>query len=135
MNPFKNEFTVRLVVNGTGVAIPGVDRRVLSSAEDPDLRPGFPKRMGTGGEAPPRYADINGDNVQELMVPTEDGMVHAYEPDGSELAGWPVQTMKLRNANGHDMAPGFSALSGHAAARAAPGRLRSPISTTMVSPR
>ncbi|MEO7197597.1 MAG: S8 family serine peptidase, partial [Solirubrobacterales bacterium] len=111
LNPFKNEFTVRLVVEGDGVTIPGVDRRVLSSAEDPDLRPGFPKRMGTGGEAPPRYADINGDNVQELMVPTEDGMVHAYEPDGLELSGWPVQTMQLRNADGHGTAPGFAALS------------------------
>lgn len=110
-NPFKNEFTVRLVVDGQGVTIPGVDRRVLTSAEDPDLRPGFPKRMGTGGEAPPRYADIDGDNVQELMVPTEDGTVHAYEPDGSELAGWPVHTMQLRNADGHDSAPGFAALS------------------------
>ena len=39
--------------------------------------------MGTGGEAPIRYADLDGDNAQELIVPTEDGTVHAYEPDGS----------------------------------------------------
>jgi hypothetical protein len=111
LHPFKNEFTVRLVVTAPGVSTPGVDRRVLSSAEDPDLRPGFPKRMGTGGEAPIRYGDLNGDNVQELVVPTEDGLVHAYEPDGSELPGWPVQTGLERQAQGHDSASGFAAVS------------------------
>ena len=39
---------------------------------------GFPKRLGTGGEAPLRYADLNGDNTQELIIPTEDGTIHAY---------------------------------------------------------
>jgi hypothetical protein len=111
LNPYKNEFTVRLVVTAAGVATPGVDRRVLSSAEDPDLRPGFPKRLGTGGEAPIRYGDLNGDNVQELVVPTEDGLVHAYEPDGTELPGWPVQTLLEHQADGHGSAPGFAAIS------------------------
>jgi hypothetical protein len=111
LNPMKNEFTVRLTVSGTGLPVDGVDRRVLSSADDPELRPGFPKRMGTGGEAPPRYADINGDNQQELILPTEDGTVHAYEPDGSELPGWPVHTQLLKQASGHMTAPGFAAVS------------------------
>src|SRR5262249_42039676 len=93
-HPHKTEFTVRLVVDSTGSGIPtlGIDRRVFNSAEDSSLRAGFPKRLGTGGEAPIRYADLNGDNTQELIVPTEDGTVHAYEPDGSELSGWPVHT-------------------------------------------
>ena len=66
-------------------------RKVLTALDDPTLRPGFPKRLGTGGEAPLRYADLNGDNNQELVLPTEDGQVHAYRPDGSELPGWPVR--------------------------------------------
>ena len=99
-NPFVNEFTVRLVVTGTGIPTQGVDRRVFTSDKDPTLRNGFPKRMGTGGEAPIRYADLNGDNVQELIVPTEDGMLHAYEPDGSELPGWPVHTQLEAPASG-----------------------------------
>lgn len=110
-NPLKNEFTVRLVVEGDGIATPGIDRRVLASAADPDLRPGFPKRMGTGGEAPLRYADINGDNTQELILPTEDGTVHAYRPNGSELPGWPVRTGMMLQSQGHSGAPGFAALS------------------------
>ena len=109
-NPYKNEFTVRLVVDGQGIPTPGVDRRVFTSVDDPSLRPGYPKRMGTGGEAPIRYADLNGDNTQELIVPTEDGTIHAYEPDGSELPGWPVHTLLERSAKGHAGAPGFNAL-------------------------
>ena len=110
-NPLKNEFTLRLTVSGAGIPTDGIDRRVLSSIPDgQDLRPGFPKRLGTGGEAPPRYADINGDNLQELLLPTEDGTLHAYEPDGSELPGWPVHTRQQIQAEGHGAAPGFSAL-------------------------
>ncbi len=60
--------------------------------EDPSLRGGFPKRLGTGGEAPIRYADLNGDNEQELIVPTEDGDDPRLRADGSELPGWPVHT-------------------------------------------
>ncbi len=109
-NPYRNEFTVRLTVNGQDVPTPGVDRRVFTSAQDSSLRAGYPKRLGTGGEAPIRYADLNGDNVQELIVPTEDGTIHAYEPDGSELPGWPVHTDLEKSAQGHAGAPGFSAL-------------------------
>jgi hypothetical protein len=109
-NPFKNEFTLRLTVDGQDIPTPGIDRRVLTSAQDSSLRDGFPKRMGTGGEAPVRYADINGDNTQELLVPTEDGTLHAYEPDGSELPGWPVHTQLQKSAIGHDSAPGFNDL-------------------------
>jgi hypothetical protein len=119
-NPLKDQFTVRVVVEGQGIATPGVDRRVLASAEDPSLRPGFPKRLGTGGEAPIRYADLNGDGVQELIVPTEDGTVHAYEPDGSELPGWPVHTQIQKQAAGHLGAPGFTAVDATAPPREAP---------------
>jgi hypothetical protein len=109
-NPYQQEFTVRLVVSGQDIPTLGVDRRVLTAVNDPTLRAGYPKRLGTGGEGPIRYADLNGDNVQELIVPAEDGTVHAYEPNGSELAGWPVHTRLERSAVGHDTAPGFNAL-------------------------
>lgn len=120
IQPLKNEFTVRLVVTGQGIPTPGIDRRVLASVADPTLRAGFPKRLGTGGEAPIRYADLDGDNRQELIVPTEDGNVHAYEPDGSELPGWPVRTMTQLQAAGHMGAPGFAAVSATAPPREAP---------------
>jgi hypothetical protein len=114
-NPYKSEFTVRLVVdsntNGAGIPTLGIDRRVFTSAQDSSLRGGYPLRLGTGGEAPIRYADLNGDNVEELIVPAEDGTVHAYEPNGTELPGWPVHTVNQPSAQGHGSAPGFNALS------------------------
>ncbi|CAN5559966.1 hypothetical protein BH10ACT11_BH10ACT11_04790 [soil metagenome] len=110
-NPYKQQFTVQLTVTGNGIPTPGVDRKVLNAFDDPDLRSNFPKRLGTGGEAPIRYADLDGDNTEELLVPLEDGKMHAYEPDGSELAGdWPVQTGLQFQADGHGSSPGFTAV-------------------------
>ncbi len=111
-NPYQDQFAVRVVVDATANGVPtkGVDRKVLVAVPDgQNLKPGFPKRMGTGGEAPLRYADLNGDNVQELIVPTEDGTIHAYEPNGSELSGWPVHTQVQYSAADHLGAPAFAA--------------------------
>ena len=108
-NPYQDQFAVRVTVTGDGIPTPGVDRKVLTALPDgQDLRPGFPKRLGTGGEAPLRYADLNGDNVPELIVPTEDGLIHAYEPDGRELRGWPVRTQVQASAADHLGAPAFA---------------------------
>ena len=109
-NPYQNEFVVQLEVNGQDIPLTGIDRRVFDTFTDPSLRPGYPKRLGSGGESPTRYADINGDNVQELIVPSEDGLVHAYEPNGSELRGWPVHTETEQAALGHSGSPGLAAL-------------------------
>ncbi len=80
-NPFQDEFTVQLEVEGQGIALTGIDRRVFSTFTDPTLLPGFPKWMGAGGESSTRYANLTGNNEQELIVPTEDGMIHAYKSD------------------------------------------------------
>ncbi len=110
-DPYEGQFTVRLVVTSAdGTVLKGVDRKVLTALDDPTLRPGFPKRLGTGGEAPLRYADLNGDNVQELVLPTEDGVVHAFRPDGSELPGWPVRTRTQFSATRHLDSPALKAL-------------------------
>ena len=37
-------------------------------------------------------ADIDGDGTAELMVPTDDGTLHAYRPDWTEPRGWPVRS-------------------------------------------
>ena len=109
-NPFQHEFTVQLEVSGQGIPLTGIDRRVLDAFTDPTLVSGYPKRLGSGGESSTRYADLNGDNVQELVVPTEDGLVHAYEPNGSELRGWPVHTETQQAALGHSGSPGLAVL-------------------------
>jgi hypothetical protein len=109
-NPFQHEFTVQLEVNGQGIPLTGIDRRVFDTVTDPTLVSGYPKRIGSGGESPTRYADLSGDNVQELVVPSEDGLVHAYEPNGSELRGWPVHTETEQAALGHSGSPALAAL-------------------------
>src|SRR5438128_945186 len=109
-NPYQHEFTVQLEVSGQGIAMTGIDRRVLDAFSDPTLLAGSPKRMGTGGESPTRYVDLNGDNVQELIVPAEDGTVHAFEPNGKDLRGWPVHTGVEQAALGHSGSPGLAVL-------------------------
>ena len=92
-NPFQQEFTVQLEVRGEGIAHDRASTAACS-ARSPTRRSrrASPSGSGAGGEAATRYADLDGDNIQELIVPTEDGTVHAYKPDGSELKGWPVHT-------------------------------------------
>ncbi len=109
-NPFQHEFTVQLEVSGEGIALTGIDRRVFSTFSDPTLLPGYPKFMGAGGESSTRYADLAGDDEQELVVPTEDGFIHAIRPDGKELKGWPVHTEVEQAALGHSGSPGLAAL-------------------------
>lgn len=55
--------------------------------------------LGVGGEAAggggsPSFHDLDGDGVDELLLPTEDGVVHAFTDvtAGTELPGWPVHT-------------------------------------------
>ncbi|HEX3510839.1 MAG TPA: S8 family serine peptidase [Solirubrobacteraceae bacterium] len=109
-NPFQHEFAVQLEVTGDGIPMTGIDRRVFSTFTDPSLKAGFPKSLGSGGESALRYAALTSNNVQELIVPTEDGLVHAYLPNGSELKGWPVQTETQQSALGHTGSPGLAAL-------------------------
>ena len=112
-NPYKDQFTVRLTVTDptNSGRIQGVDRRVFTAVPDgQNLRPGYPKRLGTGGEAQPRYGDLNGDGVNELVLPTEDGLIHAYEPNGKELPGWPVRTQLQYTAVPHAKAPGVASV-------------------------
>ncbi|MDQ1689546.1 MAG: cell wall-associated protease, partial [Frankiaceae bacterium] len=123
-DPFQQEFSLRLTVTAAGADVAGIDRKVLTAIDDPTLLAGFPKRLGAGGEAPIRYADIDGDNVQELVVPSMDGLVHAYRKDGSELAGFPVRTQLMHQAESHGDAAGFAALGAVSPALEAP---RAPI--------
>jgi hypothetical protein len=109
-NPFQHEFTVQLEVSGEGIPLTGIDRRVFSTFTDPTLRDGAPKNIGAGGESALRYADLTGSGTQELIVPSEDGQVHAYLPGGSELKGWPVSTGTQASSLGHTGSPGLAAL-------------------------
>ena len=120
-DPYKGQFTVRLRVTsgadrtGKPPVLLGEDRKVLTALDpvEQKLRPGFPKDLGSGGEAPLRYADLDGDNVEEIVLPTEDGLVHAFPKDGKdgkELTGWPVETRTQVSAAAHVTSPALKEL-------------------------
>src|SRR5205085_157424 len=109
-NPFTGEFCVRLTVSASGRQVAGVDRRIFTAIADPSLREGYPLKLGAGGEAPLRYADLDGDNVAELIVPGMDGMLRVIKRNGSALPGFPVRTMLQSQFAAHPAAPGIAAL-------------------------
>ena len=92
-------FTVRVVVSTTGTstrpAMTGEDRRQFWLHRDQDMLPGWPKELRTDGASSPLLIDLAGDNRNQLVVATSDGLIHAYKADGSELPGWPVHTEAL----------------------------------------
>jgi hypothetical protein len=94
-----HSFTVEVLVHSTqnGVAMTGADRRAAFLHRDQAMLDGFPRHVNPGppasgdGESSPAFADLNGDNRNELIYASSDGYVHAIERDGSELPGWPVK--------------------------------------------
>ncbi len=89
-------FVVKVVAVAAGLT--GQDRRNLYLHHDRDLLPGFPRhRQGYGDiQSTPVLADLNGDGVNELAYATGDGIVHALEPNGRELRGFPVRTPEIQ---------------------------------------
>jgi hypothetical protein len=109
-NTMPYAFTVRVVVrsaaSGGAPAMTGEDRRQLFLHRDRDMLSGFPKELRTDGASSPLLVDLDGDNRNELIVATSDGLVHAYRADGTELRGWPVHTDALPL---HVSAPAYGA--------------------------
>ncbi|MBS1847683.1 MAG: VCBS repeat-containing protein, partial [Actinobacteria bacterium] len=93
--PAEDRFDVRLrvVVHARGGSSDGLEGEMQKQVfvhDDPDLMSGFPRKVPGAGSSSQRFVDLNGDGVEELLVATSDGTIHAFEPDGSELAGFPV---------------------------------------------
>jgi hypothetical protein len=89
-------FTIKVVARRTaGFTATGEDRRNLYLHRDKDMLAGFPKQLPGDGESSPVFADLNGDNRNEMLFGTSDGFVHAMRPNGSELPGWPTRTDRL----------------------------------------
>ena len=95
-------FMVRVVVTTTqsGLTLTGQDRRNMYLHRDQDMLPGFPKQLPSDGESSPLLADLDGDNRNELVFGTSDGIVHALRRDGTELPGWPVRSRPASAAHG-----------------------------------
>jgi MYXO-CTERM domain-containing protein len=76
-------------------SVAGEMRRTYYVQSDPGLVRGFPVYLGDSGELSPKMADIDGDGVRDLIVPTAGGELHVYKitPSGPvELPGFPFRT-------------------------------------------
>ena len=103
-DPDRFTFTVRVrVIDDEGNI--AEDRRALALHHDPDLLPGFPRRLGGDGASAPLTADLDGDGREEIIIGSSDGLIHAFKVDGSELPGWPVSSDPLEI---HADAPGYA---------------------------
>jgi MYXO-CTERM domain-containing protein len=93
-NRFTVSFRIRAIAHygGTIGNVMGEARRVAYVVRDPDLLPGYPVHFESSVESSPHAMDLNGDHRAELVVADSGGIVHALEPDGTELTGWPVHT-------------------------------------------
>ncbi|MGZ6092694.1 MAG: FG-GAP-like repeat-containing protein [Polyangiales bacterium] len=97
----ENRYTVTIRIQvtadygGTIGTVKGEARRPLYIYDDPTILPGFPKFLGTSGEASPRLVDIDGDGKRDILYPTGEGVIHAYKADGSEIPGWPFKTRNM----------------------------------------
>ncbi len=92
-HPHDTAVTLRLRVTAKaadGAEVKSEFRKTVIFIRDPDLHDGFPVRLPAGGESSPKFADLDGDGAEELIVPVGDGTVHAFQADGTELPGWPV---------------------------------------------
>ena len=93
-------FTVKVVASVVNTAaiqdvnslVTGEDRRQAYLHRDAAMLPGFPKQLPGDGEASPVLADLDGDNMNELVIANSDGEIHAFRRDGSELDGFPAHT-------------------------------------------
>jgi hypothetical protein len=84
--------TLRLQVTDASGRV-GVDRRAISVTHQPSWMPGFPLKIGPGGESQPALVDLQGTGRLDVVFGDSDGYVHAVDPStGKELPGWPVHT-------------------------------------------
>lgn len=95
--PDPERFAVRLRVvvtahGGTGDGLRGEMQKQVFVHDDPNLVDGFPQRVDGVGGASPSFTDVDGDGTVELVLGTDDGSVHAWRADGTELDGFPLHT-------------------------------------------
>jgi hypothetical protein len=109
-------FVVKVVAATGGTpAMTGEDRRAMYLHRDADMLDGFPRTLPgfTDGESSPAFADLDGDNRNELILGSSNGIVHAYTYDPAtgrvgELPGWPVRGDVPGFVSSHTGSPAFA---------------------------
>jgi hypothetical protein len=100
--PEQDAFRVRvLTCIGTCPADPdydptvAIEQRQYFARADGTLLPGWPKFLDGDGAGSATFDDLDGDNVDEMVIADGNGLIHAYQANGSEAAGWPVHTLPI----------------------------------------
>ena len=108
-NAFAATVVVRAVAHYGGSVgdVPGLFRKGFFVHKDPDLFAGFPIYLGTSGESSPHLVDLDGSGHDSVLLATADGRVHAFQADGGELPGWPVQVRPLTDVTANPSFPSF----------------------------
>ncbi len=93
----EEKFSVRLRVvviaeGGPTDGQRGESQKQVFVHDDPDLVAGMPRRVAGSGTSSPVFADIEPGGGAEMVLATDDGRIHAYRSDLSELPGFPVRT-------------------------------------------
>ena len=95
--PDEEKFSVRVrvvvtAVGGAADGIEAIDQHQIFVHDDQDLVANFPKRIKGVGTSSPVFAQLDGRGGKELVLGTDDGLIHAWRSDGNELPGFPVRT-------------------------------------------
>ena len=94
--------TLRLRVTDSAGEL-GEERRAIFAHHDDSALPGFPKRIGPGGDAQSALVDLTGAGRLHIVFGDTDGRVHAIDSrTGRELRGWPVRTDRTRVTKEHE---------------------------------
>jgi hypothetical protein len=88
--------TLRLRVRDAN-GLKGEDRRSIGARHDSSLAAGLPKHYGAEISGPLSYVDLRGRHQLDLIFSTYDGDVHALDPSGRELGGFPVHSDMIRS--------------------------------------
>ena len=112
----EEKFSVRLrvVVTAEGGATNGLrgeSQKQVFVHNDPDLVSGMPRRVNGSGTASPVFVDLEPGGGKEMVLATDDGRIHAYRSDMTELPGFPIHTdvtpywVRGRTSVADDIAP------------------------------
>ncbi len=94
---------VRAVAHYASGDVTGEARRTLAIVNeanglDPSLLPGFPLQLSGSVEGGVKLADLDGDGVRDIVLATNDGLVHAFSaagPQPVEIAGFPYALLPI----------------------------------------
>ncbi|MBI5508797.1 MAG: S8 family serine peptidase [Deltaproteobacteria bacterium] len=87
-----NRYTVTLRLRVEDAVGKGESRKTVYVHHDATWKPGFPLQLGGAGTSSPKLFDLDGDGRMELVLGDDNGLVHAFTAEATELAGWPVRT-------------------------------------------